>query len=264
MIFDQLRLEMKIDFTIFEESLERLKTFNAEYRKAENITSVQCQMFKLGVIRAFMLCYNATISVMNQYLKLELGLQPGIGEKTILKCASDSFILGAPIERWMDYTDGHNKAKGAFEMEVIDEIMELIPDFIVDATSLYRTMESRQTETETNDKVEEIKCDTIDLKQSELSLVKSIFSEYLPDTLVWAYGSRVRHTSTYRSDLDLVLFASKAQRYAIFELREALEESNFPYLVDLHVWNEIPEHFKPNIKRAYYVLQEGLAQTQPS
>lgn len=100
----------------------------------------------------------------------------------------------------------------------------------------------------------------IDLTQEQLSMVKSFIGEYLPGTLVWAYGSRVRHTSTHRSDLDLVAFSGKAQSRSIFDLGEALEESNFPYRVDLHVWNEIPENFKPIIKRAYYVLQEGTRQ----
>lgn len=60
---------------------------------------------------------------------------------------------------------------------------------------------------------------------------------------VWAYGSRVRHTARPHPDLDPVVFTSPAQRWSVGELKEALSESDLPFAVDLHVWDEVPERF---------------------
>lgn len=78
-----------------------------------------------------------------------------------------------------------------------------------------------------------------------------------PNTEVWAYGSRVTFKTRHGSDLDMVAFSSKGQTSSVCELREALIESNLPFRVDLLVWDNMPEHFKPNIKQTYFVLQEG-------
>ncbi|MBS0298447.1 MAG: hypothetical protein JSR32_00715 [Proteobacteria bacterium] len=37
-------------------------------------------------------------------------------------------------------------------------------------------------------------------------------------------------------------------------LKEALEESQLPFRVDLFVWDEIPARFRDNIQRAYVIL----------
>jgi uncharacterized protein len=70
-------------------------------------------------------------------------------------------------------------------------------------------------------------------------------------------GSRVRHTTGPNSDLDLVAFTSPTQRRLVGKLRGALSESNLPFVVDLHVWNEIPEKFHEIIRKEYVVLQEA-------
>ena len=79
---------------------------------------------------------------------------------------------------------------------------------------------------------------------------------YLPDTEVWAYGSRVKGTAKPWSDLDLVVFAGASQRTIVEELREAFEESDLPFRVDLFVWDELPEAFKATIEKEHVVLQE--------
>jgi hypothetical protein len=37
-------------------------------------------------------------------------------------------------------------------------------------------------------------------------------------------------------------------------LKEALDESNIPYRVDLHVWDEVPERFHEIIRSEYLAL----------
>ena len=97
--------------------------------------------------------------------------------------------------------------------------------------------------------------DNIDLTPAQLGELKRLLQQYLPDTQVWAYGSRVTFKSRPESDLDLVAFATKELSRSVGDFREALEESDLPFSVDVMVWDTMPEHFKPIIEKAYYVLQ---------
>ncbi|MBF2755408.1 MAG: restriction endonuclease subunit S [Gammaproteobacteria bacterium AqS3] len=100
--------------------------------------------------------------------------------------------------------------------------------------------------------------DNIDLTTGHYQLVKQLLNIHLPNTLVWAFGSRITFQSRPTSDLDLAVFTDKIQQREVNNLREAFEESNLPFEVDVLVWNDIPEHFKPNIQKAHYVLQKKL------
>ncbi|MFI3300141.1 MAG: nucleotidyltransferase domain-containing protein [Candidatus Gastranaerophilales bacterium] len=96
----------------------------------------------------------------------------------------------------------------------------------------------------------------IDISKEEYELIINLLKKHLPNTIVWAYGSRVKSTSTKYSDLDLVAFSDKSQNLAIGELKEAFEESNLAFRVDLFVWDNLPGQFKENIKKEYYALQK--------
>ena len=96
----------------------------------------------------------------------------------------------------------------------------------------------------------------IDLTAAQRKEVAALLQRYLPDTEVWAYGSRAKFTAKPHSDLDMVAFASKEQSQAVADLREAFEESYLPFRVDLFVWDETPEEFRRNIEEARVVVQE--------
>lgn len=98
--------------------------------------------------------------------------------------------------------------------------------------------------------------DTIDLSPEHRSAVVGMLKRYLPDTTVWAYGSRVKWNARPQSDLDLVVFADAAKSMSLFYIREAFEESDLPFRVDIFRWDDIPESFRKNIKAQYVVLQE--------
>ena len=104
----------------------------------------------------------------------------------------------------------------------------------------------------------------IDLTVSERKTISSLLKRYVPNTQVWAYGSRVTFKARPTSDLDMVVFADEHQSAAVGNLRETLEESDFPFRVDLFVWDKVPERFKPNIEEAYFVLQEKSERKLPS
>ncbi|MBJ6800555.1 nucleotidyltransferase domain-containing protein [Geomonas sp. Red259] len=99
----------------------------------------------------------------------------------------------------------------------------------------------------------------MDITPDQRESVLTLLSSYIPDTEVWAYGSRVKGTSRPASDLDLVLFIGRAQRERVTALKEAFEESSLPFRVDVMVWDEVPENFRKNILDHYVVLTQKHA-----
>ena len=75
--------------------------------------------------------------------------------------------------------------------------------------------------------------DAIDITEEEHSTVLALREPHLPGTTAWVYGSRAKRTTRLQSDLDLVAFATSEQRRQVGDLREAFEESNLPFRVDL-------------------------------
>ena len=96
----------------------------------------------------------------------------------------------------------------------------------------------------------------IDITAEERGVVLELLEQYLPGTPAWAYGSRVQWTSRPQSDLDLVVFATPEQGSRVGTLREAFEESNLPFRVDLFVWDAVPEAFRQQIEAEHVVLRQ--------
>ena len=96
----------------------------------------------------------------------------------------------------------------------------------------------------------------IDLTPAHYKEVTGLLKQYLPDTTVWAYGSRVRFSARPDSDLDLVAFTTPGQSASVSLLREAFDESSLPFRVDFFVWDEVPEKFHATIEREYVALQK--------
>ena len=94
----------------------------------------------------------------------------------------------------------------------------------------------------------------IDITAEQRRAVLALLNRYLPDTTAWAYGSLVKWTPRPESDLDLVVLARPEQSAQVAELREAFEESDLPFRVDLFVWDEVPKSFKARIEGDRVVL----------
>ncbi|MEA1960275.1 MAG: nucleotidyltransferase domain-containing protein [Bacillota bacterium] len=75
---------------------------------------------------------------------------------------------------------------------------------------------------------------------------------------MWAFGSHVTDRARKYSDIDLVLIGTEKLDWQHMEtLRDALSESDLPYMVDLLDWHDISESFREVIRKQYDVLVPG-------
>ncbi len=100
----------------------------------------------------------------------------------------------------------------------------------------------------------------LQLPALHLALLRQLLHTHAPQAQVWAYGSRVSGGAHENSDLDLVLrnptdLSAPCEGWV--DLREALQESAIPLLVDVHDWAHLPIEFHRNIEREYVELQPG-------
>lgn len=97
---------------------------------------------------------------------------------------------------------------------------------------------------------------TINLDKKHLTVVKDILRQYVPGCEVLVFGSRLTGQAKSYSDLDLALRGQKKiERKKLIELKDAFEESNLPFRVDILDWHRITESFRKTIQKDFVVLQ---------
>lgn len=100
----------------------------------------------------------------------------------------------------------------------------------------------------------------LELTPRQLQLLQTLLSQHVPDAEVWAFGSRVHGGAHEGSDLDLVVrnpacLTSPVQGW--LALKESLQESSLPMLVEVHDWAQLPAGLQRNIEQSYVVLKDG-------
>ena len=98
------------------------------------------------------------------------------------------------------------------------------------------------------------------LEPRHLTQLQALLGKHLPGVEVWAYGSRVSGMSHDGSDLDLALRGPSLEPIPVgklSELTDALRDSTLPFLVEAHDWARLPESFREEIERDYFVLASG-------
>jgi len=104
---------------------------------------------------------------------------------------------------------------------------------------------------------------TLDITTAQRKVILTLLKRFLPNTTVWVYGSRVKWTARPQSDLDMAVFTTPKQKPQFENLKEAFEESDLPFRVDLFVWDDVPEQFHKNIEAEHVVLQEKVEKAIP-
>lgn len=86
-----------------------------------------------------------------------------------------------------------------------------------------------------------------DLLPIHQQLIKTILVKHLPhSTKIWIFGSRATNAKKTYSDVDLIIEHAHQplSEKLLIDLKEAFEESDLPYHVDLLDWYTTSVHFK--------------------
>ena len=85
-------------------------------------------------------------------------------------------------------------------------------------------------------------------------MLTDIFENYCPGAEIWAYGSRINGEAHEASDLDLVVKSFNDSGKNLYELRELINDSDIPILVDIFDYDHLPESFQKEIEKNYIVI----------
>ena len=91
----------------------------------------------------------------------------------------------------------------------------------------------------------------LNVKEEYLKELKDIFTKYCPKAEIWAYGSRVKNDCHSGSDLDMVVKAFNEDNKHLCELKDLLNESDIPFLIDIQDFEKLPKYFQDEIKKEY-------------
>ena len=95
----------------------------------------------------------------------------------------------------------------------------------------------------------------IELEPAHLAMVCDILHRHAEGWEVWVFGSRAGGAVKPYSDLDLLFRGdSPVPTLTMGALREAFDESNLPFRVDLADWHKIDETFRALVQEKHEVL----------
>lgn len=89
------------------------------------------------------------------------------------------------------------------------------------------------------------------IKPEYFNMLINIFMQYCPKAEVWAYGSRIKGNAHDGSDLDLVVFDFGDEKCSLAELKDILNDSDIPFLIDINEYKDLTENFQKEIKKKY-------------
>jgi predicted nucleotidyltransferase len=93
------------------------------------------------------------------------------------------------------------------------------------------------------------------VSEHEMNIIQNILREHAGDCEVRIFGSRYKGTAKDHSDLDLVFVGeSNLDLARSGALRDAFEESDLPFRVDILDWHSISKEFQAIINKGYEVI----------
>lgn len=95
------------------------------------------------------------------------------------------------------------------------------------------------------------------IEQKYVDEIQSIIKKLYPRAIIWAYGSRIKGDAHEGSDLDLVVKDFGTEKGYLFEIEEALKESNIPFLIDIFQLDNLPQNFQKEIEKDYITIYDG-------
>jgi predicted nucleotidyltransferase len=95
----------------------------------------------------------------------------------------------------------------------------------------------------------------ISVTEHEYKIIIDILNKYVPNCEVRAFGSRYKWTARDHSDLDLAIVGDiKIDMNLLFDIKEAFQESDLVFRVDVLNWQAISPEFQKVIEAGYEVI----------
>lgn len=99
----------------------------------------------------------------------------------------------------------------------------------------------------------------MELTEEQRQIVSDILATFLPGREVQLFGSRATGRSKPHSDLDLVIMGEELLPVTtIRKLRDAFDDSDLPFQVDLVEWAGTSDDFRVVIKKTAVALSGSL------
>ena len=98
---------------------------------------------------------------------------------------------------------------------------------------------------------------TIHVSKKELKTVQKLIEKHLPNTEAWVYGNRLKGESNRKSDLNIIVFSTPERQQEVSDLRNAFDESELSFHINLLVSEEGSDGFHKEIKKGYFVFING-------
>ncbi|MCK5014176.1 MAG: restriction endonuclease subunit S [Candidatus Omnitrophica bacterium] len=103
----------------------------------------------------------------------------------------------------------------------------------------------------------------IDVSLFQSEIIMKILQKYVSGCEVRAFGSRVTWTAKDYSDLDIAIVGKeKLSGDILFSIKEAFQESDLPFRVDVLDWHSISKEFRAVIEKKYEVIQKKPLKTR--
>ena len=94
------------------------------------------------------------------------------------------------------------------------------------------------------------------ISQNEHSIINDILKVYRPQYQFYYYGSRVKGTFNKTSDLDILVKGEREMPLSdLVQIREKMDESKLPYIVNFTDYNTIDENFYNLIKNNLVLIE---------
>ena len=85
----------------------------------------------------------------------------------------------------------------------------------------------------------------ISVSSEEFEIIKNILNSYIKKGKVYAFGSRYKNNNRKFSDFDIAIDTGEKLSFEFLNIvKDAFEESDLPYRVDIIDYNNISDKFK--------------------
>lgn len=94
----------------------------------------------------------------------------------------------------------------------------------------------------------------LQIEPRHFDVLMGIIEQEIPEAEVWAFGSRVAGDSWECSDIDLAVRGGRFSLAAITDLRDRLDSSNIPYIVDVVMWDSLRNSVQRSIEENHLAI----------